>query len=97
MRRKQYIIIELELQPEQEPYRLTEDHGVNGPYAALRHFFEDIDFRVTRLVSGAEPGIPFRHIESSEGPGCVPTNWATAVLAIANSKAMGKAPRKAAR
>ncbi len=47
MLRIQTIVVKLKLKEGQEPYKFIE----HGKYNALKHFFTDINYRVTKLES----------------------------------------------
>lgn len=49
---KQTITVVLDV-PADEPYEIVENHN-GSPYEALRHFFEDIDFKVESVNSRLE-------------------------------------------
>ena len=46
--RKQTILVTLALRDGQRRYSLLEQHS-QGPYEALRHFFEDIEYTVETI------------------------------------------------
>ena len=52
--RLQRIVVDLELKDGQVPYKLVEEKGGGWKYDALRHFFEDIDYKVMHLSTEAD-------------------------------------------